>query len=70
MGLKVMPGYDAFLMSMVNKDSYEAAESSGATDWMEEVHQTLEVQGLRYCEEMRKVSDALCALYSSHGMEV
>jgi len=55
---------------MVNKEDWNAAISSRNSDWRDEVRDILEKQALRYCKDMKIITDVISALYEAKGMEV
>jgi len=70
LGIKTIPNVDVLMERMVNKEDWNAAISSRNSDWRDEVRDILEKQALRYCKDMKIITDVISALYEAKGMEV
>lgn len=68
MGVKMLPDFHSFLVSMSDSSSLERMQQL-SSDWEETVLLILSDHSLTYAEEIKVVSNVLCELFALHDIK-
>nr|CAB3264939.1 pleckstrin homology domain-containing family A member 8 [Phallusia mammillata] len=70
MGLKMIPSFENFKVSMIGEANLQALKASGDTHWEQTAEKAVIEQGLVYSSNMGKVTSLIHDVYQQYNIEV